>query len=63
MVINIYLLMICAFAVGLSILFFRFFVSARGRYTFFSFLLSSPVGEIVIGYFFRYRPWAKVVDC
>ncbi len=29
--------MICAFAVGLSILFFRFFVSARGRYTFFFF--------------------------
>ena len=48
--------MICAFAVGRSILFFRFFVSARGHYTFFSFLLSSPVGEIVIGYFFLSSP-------
>ena len=55
--------MICAFAVGLSILFFRFFISARGRYTFFSFLLSSPVGEIVIGYFFCHRPGAKAADC
>ena len=55
--------MMCAFAVGRSILFFRFFVSTRGRHTFFSFLLSSPGGEIVIGYFFCHRPWAKAVDC
>ena len=39
--------MICAFAVGLSILFFRFFVSARGHYTFFL--------------FYYHRPWAKLL--
>ena len=44
--------MMCAFAVGRSILFFRFFVSARGRCTFFLFYYHRPEAKLLLVIFF-----------
>ena len=44
--------MMCAFAVGRSILFFRFFVSARGCYTFFLFYYHRPEAKLLLVIFF-----------
>ena len=71
------MLIVYAFAVGLSILFFRFFVSARGRYTFFFlFYYHRPEAKLLLVIFFAIargrkqltvkkmylRPWATDIS-